>query len=67
MNHTVTGTCHSSDQLRVVMDELVSVGIPSEKIYVDESAKTIKVLMPTDTQPNITEIFRRHGLSTAAH
>jgi hypothetical protein len=67
MNKTVTGTYQSADQLRNVKDDLVSAGIPSEKIYVDEPAKTIRVIMPKATQPNITEILERHGLGAVTH
>ena len=60
---TVTGKFESGDQARNVKDELVSSGIPAEKIYVDGTAKTIKVIMPTATQSAILEVFERHGLS----
>jgi hypothetical protein len=63
MSNTVTGTYNAADQVRNVKDDLVSSGIPSEKIYVDEAARTIKVIMPKDTQPTIVQIFERHGLS----
>lgn len=63
MSTTVTGKFASGDQARNVKDDLVSSGIPVEKIYVDDTAKTIKVIMPTATQPTILEIFERHGLS----
>jgi hypothetical protein len=63
VSKTVTGSYASADQVRNVKDDLVSSGIPSENVYVDESTKTIKVIMPKATQPSIVEIFERHGLS----
>jgi hypothetical protein len=64
MSTTVTGNFESNDQMRNVKDDLVASGIPAEKIYVDETARTIKVIMPVATRPTIVEIFERHGLDS---
>jgi hypothetical protein len=60
MTATVTGTYDSTDQVRNVEDDLLATGIPSEKIYVNEQARQIKVIIPETTKPEIVEILNRH-------
>jgi hypothetical protein len=67
MTRTLTGTFKSMDQARNVEDELLSSGIPREKIYIDEKAKTIKILVPEATMPGVTAILERHQLSGLSH
>ncbi len=67
MTHTVTGTYGSKDQLRNAREDLVAVGIPSEKIYVDDALHKLRVLIPEATTPTIVEIFQRHGLQSITH
>jgi hypothetical protein len=66
MSTTVTATFKSDDQVKNVKDDLLSTGIPNEKIFVDEPAKKIRVIMPKETQPAIVDIFERHGLTEVA-
>jgi hypothetical protein len=66
MSTTVRATFKSHDQVKNVKDDLVSTGIPSEKIFVDEAANKIRVIMPKETQAAIVEIFERHGLTDVA-
>ena len=63
MSNTVTARFESNDQATNAEDELRSSGIPSEKIYVDKAAKTIKVLIPEATRPGVIEILQRHRLT----
>ncbi len=60
MTATVTGIYDSTDQIRNVEDDLLASGIPSEKIFVDEQARQIKVIIPETTKPEIVEILNRH-------
>ncbi len=60
MTATVTGTYDSTDQIRNAEDDLLATGIPSEKIYVDEQARQIKVMIPETTRSEIVEILNRH-------
>jgi hypothetical protein len=60
MTATVTGTYDSTDQVRNAEDDLLATGIPSEKIYVDEQARQIKIMIPEATKPEIVEILNRH-------
>lgn len=60
MTSTVTGTYDSTDQVRNAEDDLLATGIPSEKIYVDEQARQIKIMIPEATKPEVVEILTRH-------
>ncbi|MHB1188897.1 hypothetical protein [Thiobacillus sp.] len=60
MTATVTGIYDSTDQIRNAEDDLLASGIPSEKIFVDEQARQIKVIIPETTKPEIVEILNRH-------
>lgn len=53
--------------MRNVEDELISSGIPREKIYIDEPAKTIRILIPEATRPSVIAILERHHLSGITH
>lgn len=44
-----------------VEDDLLSTGIPSEKIKVDREHRKIRVMAPDATQAEIMEILNRHG------
>lgn len=57
---TVTGTYDSIDKLRNAEEDLRATGIPSEKIFVYEEAKQIKVMIPETTKPEILELLGRH-------
>jgi hypothetical protein len=57
---TVTGKYNSIDKVRNAEDELQSIGIPSEKIFVDTDAMQIKVMIPETTKPEILELLGRH-------
>ncbi len=61
MNHAVTAVCQSKEQLRNVEDELRSSGVPSENIFVDESACQIKIMIAEATKPGVIEMIERHG------
>jgi hypothetical protein len=41
-------------------DDLVSAGIPREKIRIDEDRHAISVVTPAASDSEITEILRRH-------
>lgn len=60
MTATVTAIYESTDQIRNVEDDLLATGIPKEKIYVDEQARQIKVIIPETTKAEIVEILNRH-------
>jgi hypothetical protein len=61
MLRTVTATYGSRDTLRNVVDDILAVGIEREKVYVDDDANLIKVMIPSDTEPEVLEILGRHN------
>ena len=61
MNVTITGLFDSQDKVKGADDDLRSIGIPREKIYVDAPAMTIKVITPETSKPEILEILERHN------
>jgi hypothetical protein len=60
MTKPVTGTFDSMDKIWNAKDDLIATGIPQEKIYVDEDAKLIRVMVPEPTKREIFEILKRH-------
>lgn len=41
-------------------DDLISTGIPEEKIRIDKERHAISVMAPPTSEAEITEILRRH-------
>lgn len=66
MTETVRGTYDDSAQAQNVKDDLLATGIPRDKIFVDEDAKQIKVMIPATTKPEIIDILNRHNLTQVA-
>lgn len=60
MLRTVTATYGSRDTLRNVVDDILGVGIEREKVFVDDEAMLVKVMIPSDTEPEVLEILGRH-------
>lgn len=65
MTQTITGSYDSVDQLKNTREELTAKGIPQDKVVVDESKRTIAVVIPDATAPEVTEIFDRHEIHRA--
>lgn len=66
MNKTINGTYDNPEQATNTLDDLVGTGIPRDKVYIDEPNKTIKVMTPAETEAEIQEIFRRHGIKSVS-
>ena len=60
MTKTMTGTFESIDKTRNAKDDLISTGIPSEKVYLDKETNQVKVIIPTETEAEIVEVLNRH-------
>jgi hypothetical protein len=60
MTKIVTATYASEDTLLNVRDDLVSTGIPQEKIRVNKEKLHVQVMSPDVTESEIIEIMRRH-------
>lgn len=60
MTKTITAVFDSPEQVTNAFDDLISTGIPQEKIYAEKDRPELKVSTPDTTAPEITEILRRH-------
>lgn len=62
MNKTLNGHYETPEQARNTHEDLVATGIPQDKVYVDEENQTIKVMIPSESEREIQEIFDRHEI-----
>lgn len=60
MTITITAVYESPDHVSNALDDLVSTGIPREKIFTDKDKSEVKVHTPQSSAPEIEEILRRH-------
>lgn len=60
MTKTISARYTSPATITNVYDDLVSTGIPREKIHAEPEQLLIKVISPDSTAPEIVEILRRH-------
>lgn len=56
----VVATYKDFKTVRNVEDDLLSTGIPGEKIKVDKDHHKIRVMVPETTRSEIMEILNRH-------
>lgn len=61
MTEIITAAYESAATLTNVVDDLVSTGIPREKIRVLDEKREVQVLAPGTTEPEIREVLSRHG------
>ncbi|EMP56515.1 hypothetical protein MSNKSG1_04251 [Marinobacter santoriniensis NKSG1] len=62
MNKTLNGSYDNHDQAKNAWDDLIATGIPRDNIYIDEDARTVKVIVPAEAEREVREIFDRHKL-----
>ncbi len=60
MTAAVVATYKDFKTVRNVEDDLLSTGIPNEKIKVDKEHHKIRVMVPDTTRSEIMEILNRH-------
>lgn len=60
MSKTITGDFRTEDAMRNAMDDLLSVGIPREQVFMDTAQMTLKVITPEATAREVNEILTRH-------
>jgi len=60
MAEIITAVYASADTLSNVRNDLISVGIPQEKIRVSDSKKQVQVMGPHAAEAEIEEILKRH-------
>ncbi len=63
MYKTITAAYTDEVAIKNVADELVNKDVPRENFFIDEEVSQIKVMMPENTEPEIMDIFNRHGLT----
>jgi hypothetical protein len=61
MAEIITAVYASADTLPNVRNDLVSLGIPQEKIRVDHDKQQVQVMSPTTAEAEIEEILNRHS------
>jgi hypothetical protein len=60
MTAAVVATYKDFKTVRNVEDDLLSTGIPNEKIKIDRDHRKIRVMVPDATRSEIMEILNRH-------
>lgn len=60
MAEIITAVYASADTLANVRNDLVSVGIPQEKIRISEDKNQVQVMGPESAEAEIEEILKRH-------
>lgn len=64
MTKTITGSYDEALKIKNAKDDLIASGIDREKIFPDEVAGLIKVVVPDTIEPEIVEILKRHQPSS---
>ena len=60
MTKIVTAVYASKETLTNVHDDLISTGIPQEKIRIDKEKRQVQVMSPESDASEIIEILNRH-------
>lgn len=60
MTRKIKATYGSPETVDNVLDDLLSTGIPREKIFTDKEENRVEVFIPETSTPEIDEILRRH-------
>ncbi len=60
MTIVVTATYDSAVAIENVVEDLVATGIDRDKIYDDEEANLVKVIVPASSEAEVREILGRH-------
>ncbi len=60
MTAAIVATYKDFKTVKNVEDDLLSTGIPNEKIKVDTDHRKIRVMVPDATRSEIMEILNRH-------
>jgi len=59
MSETVTVTYPTNAAMKVAEEELLRVGIPQEKYFLDEEKLEIKVITSKETRPEIEALLKK--------
>ncbi|MCK7549571.1 hypothetical protein ACFQGA_14525 [Marinobacter koreensis] len=63
MSKAINGKFENMDQARNTRDDLIGSEIPQDRIYIDEEAQVIRVMLPQEEAREVYEIFDRHGVT----
>lgn len=63
MTTTVTGSYETDTAIKNTREDLISIGVPQEQIFIDAEHHQIKVMIADSGEPEIEEILRRHNPS----
>lgn len=62
MTITVTGSYASTDQAKMVFDDLIAKGIPREQVFIDTYKNAVKVMTADNMEWDIERILRTHNV-----
>ncbi len=60
MVRIITATYASADTLKNTMDDLVNVGLPAEKLFVNREGLQLKIISGPEIEREILEVVNRH-------
>ena len=57
----ITATYGSDDMLENILDDLVNIGLPTEKIFINQIELQVKVISGPEIEAEILEVMNRHN------
>jgi hypothetical protein len=60
MAKVITATYSTDTTVPNVVDDLVNIGLPTEKILADEGKKEVKIIAGSSIEAEIKEVLKRH-------
>ena len=60
MTKTLTARYETQEAARNAYDDLISTSYPDDKVFLQPDSPTVKVITPTETEPQAREILGRH-------
>jgi hypothetical protein len=60
MTITVTAKYSSTDAVHNTLEHLVDIGLSRETIYASDQEQLVKVIVPDDIMPEVSEVIDRH-------
>jgi len=60
MTKVITARYTVETTIQNVVDDLINIGLPTEKILADEQEKSVKVIAGASIKAEIEEVFKRH-------
>ncbi|BCO09771.1 hypothetical protein GF1_21470 [Desulfolithobacter dissulfuricans] len=64
MATVITASFGQENTLKNIVDDLVNIGLPSEKFFVDAAAVQIKIICAPSVEKEIFEVIERHNPTT---